>query len=75
MRNREWHRRNNWPSFAEQASISLFLLPAKRRTSLTQSIADTCVIFDDSTLTDRAGVAHAWPIIKTLLDKYKFSSV
>ena len=34
MRNREWHRRNNWPSFAEQASILLFLLPANRRTSM-----------------------------------------
>ena len=33
------------------------------------------VIFDDTTLTDRAGVAHAWPIIKILLDKNKFSSV
>ena len=33
------------------------------------------VISDDSTLTDRAGVAHAWQIIKTLLDKYTFSSV
>ena len=33
------------------------------------------VIFDDTTLTDRVGVAHAWPIIKNLLDKNKFSSV
>ena len=33
------------------------------------------VIFDDTTLTDRAGVAHAWLIINTLLDKNKLSSV
>ena len=33
------------------------------------------VIFDETRLTDRTGVAHACPIIKTVLDKYKFSSV